>query len=204
MRILALDISSKCGWTLLEGEPGQTPKLIKYGLISVNRKITEFGPYPFCYLLAAQAQADMIFELLASNALEIAIDAIVIEETNLGRARYTQKYLEFLHACVLQKLLITNIPVHYINTGDWRKKVGAVLTKEDKKLNAIVRKAKRAGNKTLLKSLGVRGKVGKKHVALRFVNNTYNLNLKMKDNDSADAVCLGVSFFLGVNKCTGV
>jgi len=144
---------------------------------------------------------------IAQMAIEVVDrekpDLVVIEETNGSRSRYTQKILEWIHMEVCSLLLRRGLAPRYINTGDWRRVVGARLTKEDKKLNAKVRKLKAAGDKAGLKALGVRGKVGKKHVAVRYVNNQFGLNLKMKDNDQADAICLGVSYFLGAPICDG-
>ena len=93
--------------------------------------------------------------------------------------------------------------VVYVNTSDWRKVIGGNLTKADKAMNIKVRKLKKAGNKEALKALGVRGKVTKKHVAIRYVNATFGLDLKMKDNDIADAICQGTAYFLGVKHCDG-
>lgn len=215
MKVLALDISTNAGWALLEGQMGEIPKILETGTITNDGPVSSFGDYPWSMQRAANSIAIRLVQLY----IDKNPDVIVIEETNKpGRFgnRYSQKLLEFIHCHVLALLhehTQTESAVHskyiclpdvvYINTSDWRKIVGANLTKADKALNVKVRKLKKAGDKEGLKKLGVRGKIGKKHVAVRFVNTAYGLNLKMKDNDIADAICQGTAYFLGVKHCDG-
>lgn len=211
MRILALDISTKTGWALLEGEQGSVPRVVKSGRVVLDGKVRGYAAlsYPWDYLKAIEVMAHEII----GEVVEHDPDIVVIEETNGSRSRYTQKILEWLHMGVLRNLddlTPAGAPrfkkygqVNYVNTSDWRKAVGATLTKEDKKLNVQVRKLKKAGDKAALKTLGVRGKFGKKHAALRYVNNTFGLDLRMRDNDIADAICLGTAWFLGAPICDG-
>lgn len=206
MRILAFDISTSAGWALLEGEPGKIPKIIETGVVANDQPVSAFGEYPWSTMLAAGRIAARLFR----KTIDVRPDCIVIEEINKpGRFgnRYAQKVLDFIHAYLLLNLhsdaQTGPIPVIYINTSDWRRVVGANLTKADKALNIKVRKLKKAGNKEALKALGVRGKISKKHVAIRFVNQTFGLSLKAKDDDIADAICQGTAYFLGVPHCDG-
>lgn len=207
MRVLVFDISTSTGWALLEGELGQIPKIIETGVVANDGPVSSFGEFPRSYLLAARSVANRLFGLVSAKTP----DRIVIEEINKpGRFgnRYAQKVLDFIHCLLLFALWVnpesSKIPVTYINTSDWRKAIGGNLTKADRALNIKVRKLKKAGRKDELKALGVRGKINKKHVALRYVNATFGLDLKMKDNDIADAICQGTAFFLGVPHCDGV
>lgn len=201
MRVLALDISTKTGWAVLEGDLGSVPKLVEHGRVALDAKIRGYGDlaYPWDYMAGIEKMAFMIADVAGSHN----VDRIVIEETNGSKSRYTQKILEWLHYCTLGAIRTRGVMVSYINTSDWRRAVGATLTKEDKKLNVKVRALKKKGDKAGLKTLGARGKIGKKHVAVRYANNTFGLALRMKDNDAADAICLGTSYFLGVPDCTG-
>lgn len=205
MRVLALDISTSTGWALLEGESGSIPKILESGSIQLGGPVSGFNSlhYPWDYITACQKQADALVTLAQSKQC----DTVVIEETNrAGRftSRYSQKILEWLHCFLLLGLQTDYIQVRYINTSDWRKAIGATLTKADKALNVKVRKLKKAGDKEGLKKLGVRGKIGKKHVAVRFVNQTFGTSYKLKDNDECDAICQGVAYFLGVPHCDGI
>jgi Holliday junction resolvasome RuvABC endonuclease subunit len=120
-------------------------------------------------------------------------DIIVIEETNLGRNRYSQKILEFLHHDILLWLKCNkNIPVKYVSTSSWRKSLKLFLTKDDKKNNTKVNKANREGLSK--KELGLSGKITQKHISVRFVNALFKLEFKLKDNDIADAICLGWAY----------
>ena len=205
MLVLVFDISTSAGWAVLEGELGQIPKIVRTGVVANDRPVLSFGVFPWSTVRAATAIAERLLRL----ADEIDPDVIVIEQTNKpGRFgnRYAQKVLEFIHCLVLQSLDPGNddpSKVVYVNTSDWRKVIGGNLTKADKAINAKVRKLKKSGDKEGLKKLGVRGKINKKHVAIRYVNQTFGLNLKMKDNDIADAICQGTAFFLGVPLCDG-
>jgi len=207
MRVLALDLSTSTGWALLEGtlnEP-MSAQLVEYGVIKTAATIPEHGPYPWGYLHFSYAIGEMIRQLVVSKQY----DYIVIEETNLGKQRYSQKALEFIHLSVLQALWRTgrrNI-VHYVSSSEWRKTLNLALTAEDKRLNRKLSQAKsraKASNKKLdKKALGIRGKFTKKHMALRFVNSVFSLGLKVKDDDIADAICLGMSVFAGASICDG-
>lgn len=209
MKVLALDISTNTGWALLEGQLGSIPKIVDTGTVQLDGPVSGFrdNAYPWDY----SGGCHQVARKISSVVRKLNPDKIVIEETNRpGRftSRYSQKVLEFIHAYLLEMLWYdlkgTNpLKVSYVNTSDWRKLIGANLTKADKALNIKVRKLKKAGNKEALKALGVRGKISKKHVAVRYVNATFGTEFKMKDNDICDAICQGTAFFLGVKVCDG-
>jgi hypothetical protein len=200
MRILALDISTKTGYAVFEdGE------LKRHGLIQLEKKILEYGKYPDCYLKATSDQADRLVALVELEQPDI----VVVEETNKARAPYTQKCLEFIHCVFLFQMKNRGLleRVRHIKAGVWRQKLGLVLTKEDKKANTKLAKAKKKAEQTGQKldrtALGIRGRINKKHVAVRYVNEHYNLNFKVKDNDKADAICLGAAYLEGAEVCDG-
>ena len=72
------------------------------------------------------------------------------------------------------------------------------MTKEEKKQNAQIRKKKKATGATVVKNEeGKRiGKIGKKHVNVRRANELFGLELKLKDEDRADAILLGYAYFI--------
>jgi hypothetical protein len=198
MKVLALDISTKTGWALFENGV-----LTKHGLIKNPKKIHEYGKYPWCYLVACEYMGQRLLELFHEHSPT----TIVIEETNGSRARYTQKVLEFLHCCLLARLADVCVDVKYVNSSEWRKTLGLALSKDDKKANKKLRAAKQLAEKTKQKlnrvELGIRGIVNKKHVAIRYVNETYKLEMKVKDNDICDAICLGAAYTKGCSVCDG-
>jgi hypothetical protein len=214
MKILALDISTSSGWALLEKidvcqTQGQTPKsevrLLKHGTIINSKKVSEYGTYPWSYYNSAQDMAAKLTDLVSEHSA----DVIVIEETNKSKARYSQKTLEFIHCMFLHQNQDLNplCGVQYINTSDWRKVSGVELSKVDKKNNAKLSKAKstakKNGTKLDKKKLGIKGRVNKKHKSVLRANELYNLDLKKKDDDQADAILLGTAYAFGVKTCDG-
>ena len=125
----------------------------------------------------------------------------------MGKQRYSQKALEFIHLATLVALRPLDIPIVYISSSAWRSALGITMTKEDKKNNAKLSKAKKlstdSGCPVDKKKVGVRGKIGKKHLAVRYINSVYNLDLLMKDNDIADAIALGLAYLKGAVHCDG-
>lgn len=200
MRLLALDLSTHCGWALLDGVPGPAvlPELLDGGCMELVRVVG--AAYPWDYVEDVERQAVNLMLLAGATTPE----EVVIEETNGGgrAGRYTQKLLEMLHLAVLRQIRIAfpTLPVTYISSADWRRTVGIALSKEEKRNNATIGRARRAGKEALREAkrrLGVLGKVGRKHVAVRWVEDAYNLTLAQGDNDFAEAVCLGVARLRG-------
>lgn len=199
-RVLSLDLSTSTGYALLDGE-----KIEQCGVLANGKTAAEYAAYPWGVVQAAVSIAAKVHALVQNTG---HIDSIVIEETNLGRNRYSQKQLEFIHFAVLEVLRDTAIPVHYLSTGVWRKHLGIFLSKDDKRQNSRLQRAKRAaanaGQSLDKKELGIRGKVNKKHIAIRYVNERFNLALKAKDDDVADAICLALAYVGGAPVCDGI
>jgi len=118
-----------------------------------------------------------------------------------------------MHCLLIQRIFrdppvgVAGLPMEYVSSGDWRKNQGLKMSKEDQKRNAKLSKAKReaaaAGVKLDKKALGIRGKKTKKHVAIDHANAVYQLELKAKDDDIADAICVGLAYFNHVPIATG-
>jgi Holliday junction resolvasome RuvABC endonuclease subunit len=166
--------------------------------------------YPQAYVEVAYDMARKFLALVDQHRP----DVIVIEETNLGKNRYSQKMLEFLHCAFAERFLnretkpVPDPKIVYLSSSSWRHALGLQMSKEDKRNNAKLSKAKRNaalyGTKLDKAALGIRGRVNKKHVAIRFVNSTYGLALLVKDDDIADAICLGLAYFQNAAQCDGV
>lgn len=205
MRILALDISTKAGFAVLDAGEAGGLKLREFGTLHLDNVILSYGKYPFCYLKAAKEMASKLIRLEQTYSP----DVIVIEESNLGKSRYAQKSLEFIH-CALLNLLDDSFKgkVVYLSSSSWRQALGLQMSKEDKKANAKLSKAKKAaavsGQRLNKVALGIRGKVTKKHVALRWVNERFGLTLRIKDNDAADAICLAAAYLNNAAPCNGI
>ena len=215
MRVFIVDISTSTGWAYLEGSLGDPGvEVLNKGTVTLGKTVLAYGngKYPWNYQMAAEAMADGIMAVLYSMGQQLP-DAIIVEETNLGKSRYSQKTLEFIHLALLQRLAIhKDVNVVYLSSSSWRSALGLQLTKEQKKANAKLSKAKREaaahGQKLDKKALGIKGKVTKKHVAINYINERFGwagtpAALKAKDDDVADAMCLGCAFFSNAIPCDG-
>lgn len=189
-RVLTLDLSTSTGWALLT----EGAALCGYGVIQVDTaQFKRALPYPSSYMHIARTVARRVETLWLQERPTV----VVIEEVNLGRDRYAQKMLDFIHFAVCEFLESMNTKVVFVSSSDWRKKLEIKLSASDKKNNSLVLKAKKSG--VSKKTLGVKGRVNKKHLAIRWVNERYQLSLKAKDDDIADAICLGAAYWSGVS-----
>lgn len=191
MKLLALDLSSSTGWAVLtSGESPECIKLLTYGTIALSKPVIEHGDYPWRLLVAAGDVARRVMDVVKEHTP----DLIVIEETNLGKSRTTQKFLEFLHCTLLLQLQMWGqLPkLCYVSSSEWRRAIGLKMTKDDRRHNAKVRRDRKAGKKRL-----GRGKLTWKHLAVDRVNQQFGLGLKQKDDDAADAILLGMGFLSG-------
>lgn len=208
MKVLALDISTKAGYALLDGEKGSVPKILESGKICLGKTAHAFGPYPNSYLIAAQNMGELLLKNVKQMGESFGIDVVVVEETNLGKNRYSQKLLEFIHANFLSCMQRerSGYTICYISSSKWRQAMGLEMSKEDKKNNKALKKLKEAdGGATheAKAAAGIKGKVSKKHLAVRKANELWGLSLKMKDNDVADALLLGSGYLMGAEICDG-
>lgn len=205
LKILAIDPSTHAGWALFEGEMGSTPRLQEHGLVESGAGVASYGAYPFNYLLASKAVVDRLVDIF----FRVQPHIVVLEDSNLGKNRYAQKLLEFIH-CSLLKRLEGLAPVVYFSSSSWRQALDLRMDSEQRKNNAKIAKAKKLAKEKGLsisaakKQLGVKGKITKKHLSVNRVNEVYGLNFKMKDNDQADAICLGLAFFAGAVRSDGI
>ncbi len=183
MRVLSLDLSTSTGWALFEDD-----KLTGHGRLeqvrvkdfNVNAHPNKSSAYPANLIEAAKTVAALVREQLDTYRP----DHVVIENTVKGRNRHTQRILEFIHFTVLEELFARKLPFSYMDPSEWRSILEIRLSADDKKNNKDVK----AGKK--------RGKVGKKHLAIRYCNEKYGLALKVKDDDVADAICLADAYTL--------
>lgn len=188
MKLLSLDISTHTGFAVFLKVDGQKPVLFDYGLLDVKNRNIDYKNFDINSLKAAlqmvQKFRDGIIELID----KFNPDQIIIEQTNCGRSRTAQKILEWLQLTVIYTILekLEYYP-KFIDTSKWRSVMNARLTKEDKKHNAKVKKEKG------------RGKIGAKHLSVRLANDIYGLELKMKDNDIADAIMIGTAYLREYN-----
>lgn len=207
--ILGIDLSkTSTGWAAVRAE-GKDMTILGMGQLKNDKPTISYGRYPECYLDMAKDVIDSVLTLV----MNFQPDVIVIEETNSGakaHSRYSQKTLEFLHKELLTRLRATRADglanVFYLSSVTWRAACGMYMSKEDKKANAKLSKAKKASldGKVDYKALGVRGKKTKKHVSLSYINAKFGLKLKMVQNDQAEALGLCWAWVEGAEHCDGI
>lgn len=174
-------MSTKTGFAYLENGKLSETDLIRLEY-PIRDDLTHGWVQDVGFMFDSVSMAKMIFNRIKG----INPDFIYIEQTNLGKNRESQKLLEFIHCSVLYILHKEGYgqKIRYVDTSAWRSKLKVRMTKEDSAHNKLV------------KAKAIRGKITTKHLAVRWVNDKYDLNLKLKDNDIADAISVATYGFI--------
>ena len=146
-RVLAIDMSTKTGYAVLDVEDGQ------FTLIEANTLPKESEPegdYPINYL----DWSDKSFNHIEKIVERFQPDEYVIEETAKGsKNNMSQKIVEFLHFELALHFRDTDnntSPRRYYLTEEWRRIVGCRMNDQEKKQNAEVRKQRKKGIKVII------------------------------------------------------
>lgn len=187
MKVLSLDLSTKTGFAVLDGEA-----LIAYG--SNTKLFNKFKPKTptnwaedYLFIEKAELVADYVKTLLS----QYQVDIIAIEQTNGSRSRTTQKLLEFIHFAVLatiERECCRGKLVVYVDSSKWRSICGQYMGKDHRKHNRDVKEKK--STRMVMCGIKADGKITKKHLSVSWVNKKFGLHLILKDNDAADAISL--------------
>jgi len=198
LRFLALDISTKTGFAIFDNE-----KLVQCGLIKLEKpshykadvKTFKDLPqdYPLGFMVSATELADECLKVYEENACEL----VVIEHTEKGRARLSQRLLEWINYEVANRFVEQRISIQYLFVSDWREATKCYLKHwpEYKMWNSKIGKLKKAAvpTKSGAKIAKIDGKivtkVDQKKLSIIIANNAFGLELK--DDNIADAVNLG-------------
>lgn len=217
MKILALDLSTSTGWALFNKlTPISWGTLNKRSPANYKADIKSYEDYPEEYPKNFIDAARAIAQDCARLANEHNPDTIIIEEINQARSRLSQKILGFIHFAVCEEL--GNYDIKYLTSTCWRKLTDCYATKEDRNLNARISRHKKKRKEKLKKQLTngeisdkdfkqkskqpikldgkIVGSRNFKHHALRKVEDLLGIELKMKENDAADALLLGYAGYL--------
>jgi hypothetical protein len=146
MRLLSLDLSTKVGWSVLDGKTLLACGRIEHSPSDRREK------YPENFINAAKEISARVGKIANSYSIQ----EVVIEETNQGSirvSRYAQKILEFIHFTVCDTLIQMNLKPNYVNSKEWQSEVGTKLTKEQRKNNMLLSKSKREVKAELKKKI---------------------------------------------------
>lgn len=218
-RVLALDVSTHTGWAVISRRDGGEPQRVDSGTLHESKQavsgeqLGEYAqPYPWSLVDRVMRYKNELAHLVARHGPDI----VVIEETNLGQNRYDQKLLEWLHLMLLSNIyarsMQSGLPklsnVKYLSTTAWRSALGIKLSDEDKKNNRKLSEIKKMTKdikrrNELKKQFGITGLRTLKHVAVKYVNDRFKLDLLEGQNDEAEAICLGMAYFAGAKPCDG-
>jgi Holliday junction resolvasome RuvABC endonuclease subunit len=191
VKILSFDTSTKSGWCFSECD-SDSFKIIASG--AIPKRSEPQLVYPQSYYVWAK---DCYQDLMAIIKNYPDFDVLVLEETVKSRNSFSQKILEFIHFQLVEFIVNNQIKSKYYRPSEWRKIVGASLTKTEKEKNKQVRKEHKKGNKVVKDESGKRiGLVGKKNVSIRFINEYFGLNFKRKNEDEAEAICLSLAHWI--------
>lgn len=195
-KILALDMSTKTGWSLLLSDD-KGCHVLDYG--KVNKTSEPPGQYPNNYVEWAYQLYGAVSDLVDN----LAPDVLVIEETASGsKSIYSQKILEWMHFLVAKMIKECKIETVYLMTEQWRRITGCYMSKEESKRNKKVREYKKKNNTRIAydengKRIGL---INRKHVNIRRANEVFGeylaAPLKKKDEDTADSLMLGYAYHL--------
>ena len=194
-----MDVSTNTGFAVFKGDI-----LDSYGLISIKipeyksdiKKFSDFPEaYPKNFVTTSLTLASQIKELLVEEKIEY----VVIEHTEKGKQRLSQRTLEWFHFAIVKMLLDLNIPFKYLLVSDWRKVVKCYLTcwPEHIAFNKQVKEAKKKATptKTGRKTARIDGKrVSKmdfKKLSILIANKEYGLEID--DDNIADAINIGTA-----------
>lgn len=199
-RILALDMSTKTGWSLIISD-GKDFTLEANG--QIDKMSEPEGQYPANFV----DWAGNVFLEILKLIEEHKPDVLVIEETASGsKSIYSQKILEWIHYLVANHIKLMQYKVVYLLTEQWRRETGCLMSKDESKHNKEVKKYKEKNDTSIAYDISGKrvGKITRKHVNIRRANEIFSKFLKeplrKKDEDTADSLLLGYCYHLRKTK----
>lgn len=200
LRVLGLDLSTTCtGFALLDSE---SKALLKYGYILPQVKGVTKLKYPRQALYKILDLSQKIVQLIK----QYKPDQLVIEEVNRGISRVSQKPLDALHFFVVYFIEqefpgLVDTLYYYDSNGNkgWRTHLKLKLTDDDKAHNSHIKTFK--GSRKVGKK---KPKINFKHLASRYVQQTYNIKLDVdedsKNSDICDAIAMTNAYLIHISK----
>lgn len=194
-KVLSLDVSSKTGFCFFSTSDNGM-ELLEYGQIPKVECPSDLE-FPSSFVVWAWN----IFDTLETLIDKYKPDILVIEQTCAGsKNAMSQKILEATQHLLAEKIHKEKLKSIYYMTGFWRKEIGSYMNAEEKKQNKAVKEYKKKHKTKVAKDENGKriGIIGKKHVTIRLINSVFagqlKEPLKRKDEDTADAIALGLCY----------
>ena len=178
--ILALDLSvQSTGYCFMD----LTGQVLETGtILPAKYKNHTKDKYPKKTIINIQSAVSQISELVSQYSQDYELSDIVIEEINPGKkGTVTTKILSWVQGLLLAELGF-DYNYHFITSSQWRSALKLKFSAEDKTFNRIAAKKDR---------------ITFKHLAISFVNSRYKVDFKFEDNDTAEAICIGLAYLKG-------
>ena len=124
MKILGLDLSYSTGWSLIDSN---NISLLDYGVVAIPEPFHSNVLFDYQQMDRAAAVGQFVYTLVHGKQP----DLIVIEQTNKGKNRTSQRGLEWIHYSVLLELRrFYQDKIIYVDTSEWRNKLNIKLDKK--------------------------------------------------------------------------
>jgi hypothetical protein len=194
MRYIGLDISTNTGYAIFDKDT-----LVDYGVFTIKvqdykadvKTFKDFPEsYPLNFLKTSDEIAKQCIQIIAKNN----IDMVIIEHSEKGKQRLSQRLLEWTHMALIKELILNKIPFKYILVNDWRNAVKCYIKywPDHQDWNKKVKGAKKKAEPTKTGMLvpKIDGKrvsaINQKKLSVIIANKDYGISIK--DNNIADAI----------------
>lgn len=190
--IIGFDLSVySSGFAVFSPECG----LIDYGIISPEKfKGQSLLKYPEKAIRCSLSDVKQIKFLVDYFQTDTSyIDKILIEELNMkGRGSITaNKSLAVLHGLVLVELIDYLPKIQMITSREWRNKLNIKSSDGDRQHNTDVYSGKI--EEVTDETLNDKGLIDAKTLAIKMVNEIFDIDLVYEDNDIAEAICISLT-----------
>lgn len=192
---LCLDLSSRTGWALWDGQDLKQFGLIEEIIPNFKQNVRNFKDLPKEYPSNYVDAIDRLMSKIAEVFEKHPVTMIVVEHTEGSSFRFSQKYLEWLHLVFWQKFS-KKCKIIYLLNKDWRQATDCYLRcwPEFIEHNKLHAKLKKKLKSKVVKHEGKRiGRKDHKKLSIHIANILLTrLNKELiSDDNIADAINLG-------------
>ena len=197
MKFLSLDLSTNTGYAVFENDKLDTYGLVSYKATNYKADVKKYSDFPAEYPYNFIDVADKFGAVAVQLYRDHGCEAVVIEHTEKGKQRLSQRLLEWINLVVVQAFTRIGVRVSYLLVSDWRSYCKCYLKywPEHRVWNAKIVKLKKKAlpTKSGAKIAKIDGKivtkVNQKKLSILLANEAFGL--ATKDDNIADAINIG-------------